>query len=89
MRQSNHHKAGSKQLLSGSSWQKLLHASSSFLVWLLLGSCKWRATRSPKTSVGLQQTTWRYIPDDRIFHYHRFEKLKSYKLSIISLRHIA
>jgi hypothetical protein len=33
---------------------------------------------SSETSVDFQQTTWRYIPEDRTLHNHRSENLKSY-----------
>jgi hypothetical protein len=35
---------------------------------------------SSETSVDIQRTTRRYIPEDGILHNHRCEKLKSYKI---------
>jgi hypothetical protein len=34
--------------------------------------------QNSKTPVDCQQTTWRYIPQDRTLHNHRCENLKSY-----------
>jgi hypothetical protein len=39
---------------------------------------KMEAMCSSETSVGFQQTTRRYIPEDNILHNHRCENLKSY-----------
>jgi hypothetical protein len=43
-------------------------------------------TCSSETSVHFQQTTRRYIPEDRILHKHRCEKLKSYICKLLSDR---
>jgi hypothetical protein len=32
---------------------------------------------SSETSVGFQQTTWRYVPEDSTLHNHRYKNLKS------------
>jgi hypothetical protein len=34
-------------------------------------------------TVDIQQTTWRYIPEDRILHSHPYENLKLYILHIV------
>jgi hypothetical protein len=39
---------------------------------------KMNAKYSSEMSVEFQQTTWRYIPEDRTLHNHRCENLKSY-----------
>jgi hypothetical protein len=31
-----------------------------------------------ETTLSFQQTTWRYIPEDKTLHNHRCENLKSY-----------
>jgi hypothetical protein len=45
---------------------------------------KMEATCSPGTSVAFQRITWRYIPEDRNFHKHNCENLKSYFFVIVS-----
>jgi hypothetical protein len=42
---------------------------------------KMEATRSSKTSVDFQQTTRRYIPEDRILYNHGYENLKFYTVN--------
>jgi hypothetical protein len=37
-----------------------------------------KATYSTETSDDFQQTTWRYIPEDRTLHNNRYENLNSY-----------
>jgi hypothetical protein len=39
-----------------------------FLAWLIFLTLTTEATCSFKTSVDFQQTTWRYIPEDRTLH---------------------
>jgi hypothetical protein len=39
---------------------------------------KMEATYSSETSDDLQWSTWHYITEDRTFHNHRCENLKSY-----------
>jgi hypothetical protein len=43
---------------------------------------KMEATCSSRTSVDFQWTTWRYIPEDIIFHNRRYDTLKSYISSV-------
>jgi hypothetical protein len=49
-----------------------------FLCILFLGPWKWRRCSS-ETSIDIQRTTRRYIPEDSTLLIHRCENLKSYK----------
>jgi hypothetical protein len=44
---------------------------------------KMEATCSPKMSGDFQWTIWHYIPEERTFHNHHCDNLKSYKLKDI------
>jgi hypothetical protein len=43
---------------------------------------KLEATSSSEKSMDFRRATWRYIPEDRTLHNHRYENLKSYKLTL-------
>jgi hypothetical protein len=48
---------------------------------------KMEAIFSSETSVGYEQTTQRYIPEDSTLYNHRYENLRSYvRVSLIKLQ---
>jgi hypothetical protein len=49
---------------------------------------KMEAACSTETSLNFQQTTRRYIPEDRILHNHRCEHLKSYQTGHVFPRYL-
>jgi hypothetical protein len=73
-------------------WDKLskkpaFTRESWLLAQLIFLAPKMEATFSFETSVDTRRTTRRYIPEDRTFHNHRCENLKSYMFSLWWLTH--
>jgi hypothetical protein len=55
------------------------------LAEIISSTLKMEAICSSETSVEIQQTTRRHIPEDDTLHNHRCENLKSYLISVVFL----